>query len=170
MYKKNKGQIIIITTISLIIMLVVVYISFLPITKLLTSIRETTDYYQAINITNSGLEIAYLTITFNGFDLLANTTSRGTDGSCYSSDRTSVCGFDQYQGRNQLNRTSKFCHLSRVFSGSGLSGYLNLRLATTNNATTIGGTTFVKTSINSQGVVRNKLANLKTFNWPVVCR
>lgn len=161
MINKHRGQIILITTFSLVIILGIIYISSTPILKFLRSIKETSYYYNALNIANTGLEISYLGIIPRGFDLLANTSSRIGSG-CYITNRT-ACSYDR-TNNNILNRTSKYCRLNNLENA-----YLNLKIATTNNITTISGSTFVKTKINSQGVFKNKLSNLKIFVWPVVC-
>ncbi|GIW66333.1 MAG: hypothetical protein KatS3mg095_0231 [Candidatus Parcubacteria bacterium] len=152
--RTNKSQIILIITISLIISLGIIYISFLPLTKTLKNIKETTDYYRALEIANSGLEIDYLSLIPGGFDLLANTTSRSSL-QCKEFNRYNSCIFSTNYSSTSLEGLSKYCDYNNNWRIN--NSYLNLERK---KLSEIDGYNFFKIKINSQGVVRNKLANL----------
>lgn len=167
MKNKYKAQIILITTLSLIITLSIVYIAVIPIFKFLKSIKLTTNYYQAVEIANIGLEIEEINFLPKGFDLLINTTSRYYN-ECYKKERSSICSYDNINepSNNILNRISKYCQIENFDLNDY---YLNLKTATTNYTTTSGGTTLVENFITSQGVYKENLVILKLRNFPVVC-
>ena len=153
----NRSQIILITTFSLIIILGVVYISLLPISNLLKSLRESSDYYQSLNFSNDGIEISYFSsIKVSGYDLLSGTYTRsGNSCDTYDNFRMGVCANNNVN--NILNLTSKYCNY--------LDGYLNLQVATTNQ---INGYS-IKTMIKSQGAFKNKLTTLRVYVIAAEC-
>ncbi|MCS7184202.1 MAG: hypothetical protein NZ866_02540 [Patescibacteria group bacterium] len=164
-----KGQVLIITIFSLIITLGLIYLSLNPIANLLKEVKETTYYYQATEIANTGLEIEYFTIRTAGFDLLINTTSRrGGECEIYGENsRNSVCGIEI--ASNILNRTVKYCQYKNQNGENQWSdGYLNIKTATTNININInlGDYTLelTKIVITSQGNYKGKLANLSLYD------
>jgi hypothetical protein len=170
--KKNycQGQIIILTTFSLIISISIIYIFLIPIFNTLKSIKETTDYYQAQAFANSGLEINYLFVgPFRSFDILNNTISK-IGPTCYYNFPTNPCLQNLADITNPstfLNRKGKYCLFP---TNTGLVNYLNLMTTNTQDIVTdIANTNYNKFLIQSQGVYKNKLYHLKQYVWAVAC-
>ncbi|GIW65953.1 MAG: hypothetical protein KatS3mg094_472 [Candidatus Parcubacteria bacterium] len=166
---EKKSQVILITITSLIISLGIIYISFIPIIKTARSINEMTNYYQALEISNTGLEIEYLATLTSGFDYLAATKSRaGNNCNVYS--RNSNCGYSSDYSASSLNGISKYCDYNSSWRNNG--GYLNLErkeLGTTTIGLSGYNLTYVKLLINSQGIFKNKLSSLNVIIYPAPC-
>jgi uncharacterized protein YerC len=120
---KNRSQIIISTIFSLMISIIVIYISLYPILSVLKNLKEATDYYQSIA---NSISIRYIEDCAQkdscAYDLLVNTTtyseiSRYTCNSTSSISRQSVCYLDiittssLYATPTIVNRTSIGCNL-----------------------------------------------------------
>jgi hypothetical protein len=166
--KYYQGQIIILTTFSLIISISIIYIFLIPIFNTLKSIKETTDYYQAQSFANSGLEINYLIIA--GFDILNNTRLRISAGSnCVYVNTINSCLQNLGDINNSstfLNRKGKYCLFP---TNTGLVNYLNLMTINTQYKIQELGATYTQFLIQSQGVYKNKLYNLKQKIWEYDC-
>jgi len=120
---KNRSQIIISTIFSLMISIIVIYISLYPILSVLKNLKEATDYYQSIA---NSISIRYIEDCAQkepdlcAYDLLVNTTTyinRFTCNSTSSISRQSVCYLDiittssLYATPTIVNRTSIGCNL-----------------------------------------------------------
>ncbi len=121
---KNRSQIIISTIFSLMISIIVIYISLYPILSVLKNLKETTDYYQTIA---NAISIRYIEDcaqkSLCAYDLLVNTTTYNsvispfTCNSTSSISRQSVCYLDiittssLYATPTIVNRTSVGCNL-----------------------------------------------------------
>jgi ABC-type uncharacterized transport system permease subunit len=120
---KNKSQIIISTIFSLMISIIVIYISLYPILSVLKNLKEATDYYQSIA---NSISIRYIEDCAQkdpdscAYDLLVNKPTyidRFTCNSTSSISRQSVCYLDiittssLYATPTILNRTSIGCNL-----------------------------------------------------------
>jgi ABC-type uncharacterized transport system permease subunit len=123
---KNRSQIIISTIFSLMISIIVIYISLYPILSILKNLKETSDYYQTIA---NAISIRYIEDCAQkdscAYDLLVNTTTysnRYTCNSTSSISRQSVCYLDiittssLYATPTIVNRTSIGCNLEIVDS------------------------------------------------------
>ena len=162
---ENKSQIIMITITSMIISLGIIYISLMPIMKTVRNISETTNYYQALEISNTGLEIEYLSTLADGFDYLANTSSR-SGVRCDIYNRNNNCGYSSEYNTSSLNGISKYCDYNNSWRNNG--GYLNLERKEIGTKT-IWGANYKKLLINSQGVFKNKLGNINIIIYPPQC-
>jgi ABC-type uncharacterized transport system permease subunit len=120
---KNRSQIIISTIFSLMISIIVIYISLYPILSVLKNLKETTDYYQTIA---NSISIRYIEDCAQkypdlcAYDLLVNTTTYRDYFTCNSTSsisRQSVCYLDiittssLYATPTIVNRTSIGCNL-----------------------------------------------------------
>jgi hypothetical protein len=120
---KNRSQIIISTIFSLMISIIVIYISLYPILSVLKNLKEATDYYQSIA---NSISIRYIEDCAQkdpgscAYDLLVNTTTYSGLFTCNSTSsilRQSVCYLDiittssLYATPTIVNRTSIGCNL-----------------------------------------------------------
>jgi ABC-type uncharacterized transport system permease subunit len=123
---KNRSQIIISTIFSLMISIIVIYISLYPILSVLKNLKEATDYYQTIA---NAISIRYIEDCAQkdscAYDLLVNTTTYIDNYTCNSTSsisRQSVCYLDiittssLYATPTIVNRTSIGCNLKIVGS------------------------------------------------------
>jgi ABC-type uncharacterized transport system permease subunit len=118
---KNRSQIIISTIFSLMISIIVIYISLYPILSVLKNLKETTEYYQSIA---NSISIRYIEDCAQkescAYDLLVNTSTYSDNFTCNSTSsisRQSVCYLDiiatnsLYATPTIVNRTSIGCNL-----------------------------------------------------------